>query len=77
MNLYSQIVFADPKGIIRKQLELEHVKGSRNDRAQTQLAAQKGKTVVSFEAKDATALRAALNSVVKLLCVYEKAQEIK
>jgi len=52
-------------------------KDTRFKRSSIKIASSKGKITFSIKADDATALSATVNSVIKLLTVYEKTIELK
>jgi len=74
MNLKSQIkVFGDPKIIY----ECFQVEQKEQDRSKFEIKKEKDGVLFLVEAKDSIALRATLNSITKLLTVYEKIKGIK
>jgi len=56
--------------------ELEDAKKGFNDRASYSIEKKPGKLVFKVEAKDSTSLRAVLNSISKLLSVYERVRNV-
>ena len=66
-------IFGDSK-ILYDCLQPEILKG---DRASVELKPEKEFLLLKITAKDSVALRAMMNSVSKLLTVYEKMEKIK
>jgi len=71
----STIKIDDEKGHLPKVFAPEQQR-LINDRAEYEVNRRNGVTTIKITAKDATALRAVLNSVCKILIVYEKAQKV-
>ncbi len=73
MKLSSRLIVQDDAGLY------ECVKSEQKDMPRSSLKIKKQKNDVVFDIKadDATALRATLNTVLKLLIVYEKSRKIK
>jgi tRNA threonylcarbamoyladenosine modification (KEOPS) complex Pcc1 subunit len=63
----------DSKNI--EKLFLAEEKEFGNGRAGYEIVKGKGSLTFKFQAEDSTALRAVLNSVAKMLSVYEKAKK--
>ena len=61
----------DEKGLIESLFAAES-QGLLNDRGSYSVSHSDGFSQITVEAKDATALRAVLNSVCKILIVFEK-----
>jgi tRNA threonylcarbamoyladenosine modification (KEOPS) complex Pcc1 subunit len=57
---------------LQKALEPE-LKGLEKDRSTTSIKKDGKRLIIIIEAKDSVALRAAFNSITKLVTVYEKA----
>lgn len=77
MKIECAIVFKDPKGqlaiLLAEQVnELKSIKRSKTDFENI-----KSQTRITVSAQDSTALRAAFNSITKLITVYEKSKEIR
>ena len=66
------ITLADKDENVRRLFAAEQ-QGLLNDRASYQVRHEQGKTSIEVSARDATALRAVLNSVCKTLIIHEKA----
>lgn len=71
----ASISLYDPDVHVVKILAAE-VQRLLNDRAHYDCEHSGEETVINFEAQDATALRAVLNSVCKSLIVYEKTKQV-
>ena len=50
---------------------------TQRSRTTEKITKKDGKTIISIESKDSTALRASLNSITKMCTVWEKMQNIK
>lgn len=74
MRLTAHLELADPKRVLANELTTAMLPYQREDRAQVRIEERRGKVSVRIEAKDSTAMRAAINSILKLMTVYEKAQ---
>lgn len=70
----AQIKVSDKEEILLKSLEAENKK---RDRSIIDINNKDSLLVVDIKAKDANALRAALNSITQLLSVNEKIRRIK
>jgi len=69
----ARIVLADSEGlydIIKNEI-------SSGNRSRVSVKKEPGKVVFEVRASDATALRAALNSIMQLVAVHEKLKKIK
>lgn len=74
MNLKAQIkAFGDPKVIY----ECFQVEQKEQDRSKFEIKKEEDGVLFLVEANDSVALRATLNSITKLLTVYEKIKGIK
>ncbi len=49
---------------------------NKNDRASAEIKQKEGGVIINIKAKDFTALRASLNSITKIVAVFEKAKKI-
>ncbi|PLW79917.1 hypothetical protein C0585_05415 [Candidatus Woesearchaeota archaeon] len=70
---YKSVIFVDvdkPKDLL--EIFEPEMKNSINDRALYNLTALENSVKFDIEAKDSVSLRAVLNSITKLLTVYEK-----
>jgi tRNA threonylcarbamoyladenosine modification (KEOPS) complex Pcc1 subunit len=56
--------------------ELEDAKKGFNDRASYSVEKKPGKLMFKVEAKDSTSLRAVLNSITKLVSIYERVRNV-
>lgn len=65
----------DGQGALEKVFAAEE-QGLLNDRASYKVSRHDGSCVIEVSARDATALRAVLNSVCKTLIVFEKARQV-
>lgn len=74
MKLKSKITVEDKSGKLFECVKCEQKTMSRST---LKIKRQKDNIVFDMSADDATALRATLNSVLKLLIVYEKSSNIK
>ncbi|MBR9690104.1 hypothetical protein GOV08_00280 [Candidatus Woesearchaeota archaeon] len=74
MNLKAEIKVKDDQNHLKKLFESE--KGVKNERATYLTKTSNNEFIISIKAKDATALRAMLNSVSKLISVYEKTKNV-
>ena len=71
----ASITLPDEQDHIRRLFAAEqHV--MLNDRASYEVARDGRETIISLTARDATALRAVMNSVCKTLIVYEKVTQV-
>ena len=59
-----------------KQLFGAEEKVFKNQRAGYEVIKEKNKLVFKVKARDSTALKAVLNSITKLISVYEKAERV-
>ena len=75
MNLAAQIIVKKDFHDIEKLFVAEE-KRFRNQRACYEVKKTKDKLVFKIKAKDSTALRAVLNSITKLISVYENAKKV-
>ena len=75
MNLISEIIVREDIHNIEK-LFIAEEKSFKNQRASYQIKKSKDKLVFKINAKDSSALRAVLNSITKLISVYEKTKTI-
>lgn len=75
MNCTAEIKVDDKSGELLRALSFKD--DSKNDRSSFTVSKDSGCVVIKIVAKDATALRAAANSVAKLLIVFEKSGSIK
>lgn len=77
MNISAVISFEDPKGLLCRLL-CDHTSSLKKaGRSQATFENSKNTTTISIEASDSAALRAAFNSITKLITVYEKSGEIE
>jgi tRNA threonylcarbamoyladenosine modification (KEOPS) complex Pcc1 subunit len=75
MNLSAEIIVKEDIHNIQKLFEAEE-KAFDNQRAGYELKKAKDCLVFKISAEDSTALKAVLNSITKLLTVYEKAKAV-
>lgn len=71
----SVITLTDEKGAIA-QLFVAEEQEFVNDRASYKVAHVNNQTIISVVAKDASSLRAVMNSICKTLIVFEKADKV-
>lgn len=71
MNFSAKIIIKEDSDNIKKLFESEN-KEFQNDRASYKVESKNDEAEISISAKDATALRAVLNSIAKNLVIYEK-----
>lgn len=69
------IAVSDADGAVERVFAAEHQE-LLNERASYGVRHENEETVIEVTAKDATALRAVLNSVCKVLIVHEKADKV-
>jgi tRNA threonylcarbamoyladenosine modification (KEOPS) complex Pcc1 subunit len=75
MKISAEIILeGDPDNI--EKLFLAEEKAFANKRACYEIRKQKGKAIFKVRAKDSTALRAVLNSITKMIIVYEKTKAV-
>ena len=72
MKYLANIAVDDAGAIELLRPEIERFKSPRSS---IKISRKGGNTLVEFEAEDATALRASIDSVVQLLKVFEKMSE--
>ena len=75
MNLSAQIIVKKDFHDLEKLFVAEEKK-FKNQRAGYEISRTKDKIVFKIKAKDSSALRAVLNSITKLISVYENAKKI-
>jgi tRNA threonylcarbamoyladenosine modification (KEOPS) complex Pcc1 subunit len=75
MKLSAEIIVKEDIHNIQKLFEAEE-KVFANQRAGYELVRTKQGLVFKVNAEDSTALKAVLNSIVKLLTVYEKTKQV-
>ncbi|MFH0869916.1 MAG: KEOPS complex subunit Pcc1 [archaeon] len=75
MKLSAEIVVKDDSHNIERLFAAEE-KEFTNQRASYELKQEKDRIIFKINAEDSTALRAVLNSITKMLSVYEKAKGI-
>ncbi|MBN2053080.1 hypothetical protein JW756_06255 [Candidatus Woesearchaeota archaeon] len=75
MKLSSEIIVKEDIHNIQKLFEPEE-KIFDNQRASYELKKNKDELVFKISAEDSTALKAVLNSITKLLSVYEKTKSV-
>ena len=74
MRCTASIIVCDGAKDLSKALELND--DAKNDRSSIAVRKDGDSLVIEIAAKDAVALRAAVNSMTKLLVVFDKAQKI-
>ena len=75
MSLSAEIIIREDAENLKKLFKAEE-KVFKNKRASYQVIKKGGSVIFSAKAEDASALRAVLNSITKLISVYEKAGRI-
>ncbi len=75
MNLSAEIIVKEDINNIEK-IFIPEEKTFKNQRACYEIKKNKDKIVFKVKAKDSSALRAVLNSITKLISVYEKAERV-
>ena len=75
MNLSAEIVVNKDIHNLKELFAAEE-KNFKNQRAGYEVVKQNDKIVFKVKAKDSSALRAVLNSITKMISVYEKTSEV-
>ncbi len=75
MSLSAEIIIREDAENLKKLFKAEE-KVFKNKRASYQVIKKGGLVVFRARAEDATALRAVLNSITKLISIYEKAGNV-
>ena len=75
MNLTAEIVVKEHHSDIEK-LFIAEEKEFKNQRAQYEIVKNKDSITFKIKAKDSSALRAVLNSITKLISVYERTKGV-
>jgi len=75
MKLSAEIIVKEDINNVHKLFEAEE-KAFVNKRACYELKKNKGSLIFKISAEDSTALKAVLNSITKILTVYEKTKEV-
>ncbi len=75
MNLSAEIIVKEDAHNLEKLFKAEE-KNFKNQRAGYEIKKEKDKIVFKVRAKDGSALRAVLNSITKLIAVYEKTRGV-
>jgi len=73
--LESTITITENRFDIHKLFSFED-KEFKNERAKYELKLKKDKLIFEIKAKDSNALRSVLNTITKLLSIYEKTKEL-
>jgi len=76
MKFHAQIKVEDKKPARLAKAFSAELGNPRKDRSTLRIQQKKGQVLFSIDAVDAVALRAAADSLIKLLIVYEKMGEI-
>ncbi len=74
---YHAIIKTGIEHALLEKIILPEQQAAKNSRACWKIEEKDGCACFNVSAEDATALRAALNSITKLLSVYEKMEKIK
>ena len=75
MNLTAEIIVKEDIDKIEK-IFISEEKTFKNQRAGYEIIKSKGKLVFKVKARDSSALRAVLNSITKLISVYEQSKAV-
>jgi tRNA threonylcarbamoyladenosine modification (KEOPS) complex Pcc1 subunit len=75
MNLRAEIIVSQDADKLKKVFDAEE-KAFRNKRADYEVKKSRNNLVFKIRAKDSSALRAVLNSITKMISVYENAKKV-
>lgn len=75
MKITAEIILEGDSSNIEKLFSAEE-KSFQNKRASYELKKEKNKTIFKVSADDSTALRAVLNSITKMISVYETSKAV-
>ncbi len=76
MQLESTVIISNASCALFDALQAEAKSGLRNDRSSTSIRRDGDRMIITIKASDATAYRAAANSVAKLLITFESMKGI-